>query len=68
MSLAGSETSNEDVLIHSMCKRFHCLPSQLEKEDAKTMQKMMVIENELERQNINEQRRLETQSLMKSGG
>jgi hypothetical protein len=46
--LAGETTSDPDIVEYMWCQFFHCLPSQLAKEDSKKIEKFIAIKNELE--------------------
>ena len=66
MSLAGSEVTDPDIITHDLCKMFHCLPSQLQREDYKMIEKFIIIENEYQRQADSEQRRQISESMLRS--
>ncbi len=44
---------------------FHCLPSQLEKEDSKVIQETIIIENEIRQQQDDENRRAIAEARLK---
>jgi len=50
-----------------MCKTFRCLPSQLNKEDAKTIQKFIEIENEVRLQQRDEILKRQAEARLRSG-
>ncbi len=50
-----------------MCSTFHCLPSQLEKEDSKTIESFIIIENELITEKEEEMRRMEAEAKFRLG-
>jgi len=56
MSLVGTHTKDSRVKTFVLCKMLHCLPSQLEMEDSKTIEEFIIINNEL---NAQEESRVE---------
>ena len=65
MSLAGEVTQDPTVIKYNLCKLFHCLPSQLEKEDAKLIEKFRIIENELASQQESKDREMVAEARLK---
>jgi len=65
MSLAGEVTTDGRVKLYNLCKSMHCLPSQLEKEDAKIIEEFRIIENELYRQSEDKNREMEAEARLK---
>lgn len=48
-----------------LCRLFNCLPSQLEKEDAKTMEEFIIINNELQAQEEEKAQQMEAEARLK---
>ncbi len=65
MSLAGEVTTDPTVITYNLCKLLHCLPSQLEKEDAKLIEEFRIIENELVSQQESRNREAEAEARLK---
>jgi hypothetical protein len=63
--LSGETSSNPDVVEYMLCNKFRCLPSQLEHEDAKKIDKFLAIENEFEIQRKNQQKMDEAEQKLK---
>ena len=47
MGLAGNFSKDERVKQYILCKLFKCLPSQLDKEDSKAIEEIVIINNEM---------------------
>ena len=65
MSLAGEVTRDPIVIKYNLCKTLHCLPSQLEKEDAKLIEEFRIIENEIASQQESKNREMEAEARLK---
>ena len=63
--LSGETSSNPDVVRYMLCEKFRCLPSQLNNEDAKTIEMFLAIENEYEVQRMNQQKMNEAEEKLK---
>lgn len=50
-----------------LCRLFHCLPSQLDMEDARTIEEIIIIHNEVEAQEQEKIRGMEAEAKMKGG-
>ena len=48
-----------------LCQALHCLPSQLEKEDAKTIEVFAIILNEFEARKEEKEREIESEARLK---
>ena len=63
--LSGEQSSNPYVVTYMLCEKFRCLPSQLNNEDAKTIEMFLAIENEYEVQRMNQQKMNEAEEKLK---
>ena len=58
---------NPDLTKFRLCEKFHCLPSQLEQEEATIIEKFIVIENKQRMIEANRLKDAELQAKMKGG-
>lgn len=65
MSLVGRYTKNPKVKLFILCKLLHCLPSQLEKEDAKTIEEFILINNEFQAQEEDRAQQMEAEAKLR---
>ena len=63
--LAGDFTKNPDIKNFMLCQALHCLPSQLEREDAKTIEVFAIILNEFEAKREEKEREIENQAKLR---
>jgi chlorite dismutase len=70
--LEGKKVENppEALLIYELCKTFSCLPSQLDEEDSKTIDELIVVMNAVEEHEKKESKAQKRKSLaqQKKGG
>lgn len=58
---------SQEHTLFELCKEFKCLPSQLEKEDAMTIESFIVILDEQRRKEIAERDRIERENKLRVG-
>ena len=63
--LAGDYSRNPDITNFMLCQALHCLPSQLEKEDGKTIEVFAIILNEFEGRKQEKLKDMENEARLK---
>ena len=59
---------NPDLTKFRLCEKFHCLPSELEQEEATIIEKFIVIENQIRKVEYDRLKEAEFQAKMKGVG
>lgn len=62
------ENPPQALLTYELCKTFGCLPSQLEKEDSKTIEELIVVMNAINEFEQKQSRAQKRQALVKKVG